>query len=884
MRRAACFAALCSILACSEEDPEPSTGSADMGGGNGSVDMGPMMDMGQPPLTGIELPGTTAPVQVDIDAEGVPHIQCQVFTDCLAAQGYVQASQRFGQMDFRRRVTSGRLTELFASIGFGSLSFGQDLQSRAFFRTTDGSQTIASQLLASSSQQTRDYFQAYADGVNAWIEDFEAGEGELSFEWRSFADQLEPWTAEDSLSVILLLIEGLTNSSGRDLAYGTAALRYDPATLADLFSLAPATTTTIIRNPGMTRTLDPERAEAVALSHRRFLGPWAASLGAGAAKLPAKQHDVQGVGSNSWAVQPSAAGGGTSLLANDPHLGMSNPSTWYVVHLASADGVEIAGASFAGLPGVVLGQNRDVAWGATNSFFDQADVYLETLTPDRTGVVFNGEAVPFEQVTVELTGPDGNLRTETLFYVPHHGPVVDLDLNAGQAVTIRWTGQDADTDADFLTEIWTASTIEEARTAISRVTTVGQNFTVIDNQGNIGWFPYNRVPRRTWASAAGGSAPWAPLPGDGSREWEGFIPLENLPQLFNPDDGWFETANNDMTGHLLDGDPTNDGVLPGGGPTYWQNFLATGYRAQRIDDLLDTAAPNLDAEAMASIQADVRSNFGSDLVPAILAEVSADNVGAAGERMLSVLQAWDFTCPTGLSGIDPESAPASAATDVAAAEGCAAFHALIPRLNFYIFSDEQLAAGVTNTPQAAALVRLLTAPQLLVNGEDYFDDISTQEAETKTEVLALAIDDAAGFLTRRFGAGVPWTWGTIHTVEPDSDDGRGFEAGPYANDGGWYTVDVANPSGSFYDFGGNRFPDSYQHGSGPSMRLVCRGETPVRCTIELPGSQPFLTQAQVRSPANLQAWVRNESFPIRLPAEEFQAASVEQLSFIPGGS
>ena len=879
-----CLASMCLLFACSEEGPVPSGGNppAD-GGGNGAPDSGPGSgDMGMPPLTGIELPGTSGPVFVDIDGEGVPHIRCEVFEDCLAAQGYVQASQRFGQMDLRRRVTSGRITELFATIGFGNLSFGQDVQSRRFFRTRDGSSSIARQLLDNSSERTRAYFEAYAEGVNAWIQDFEAGEGELSFEWRSFADQLAPWTAEDSLSVILLLVEALTNSSGRDLAYGSAALRYDPATLADLFSLAPATSTTIIRNAGMTRALDPERAEAVALSHRDFLGPWASTLGASSAKIPAKPHQTQGVGSNSWAVQPSAASGGSSLLANDPHLGMSNPSTWYLLHLASEDGVEIAGASFAGLPGVVLGQNRNVAWGATNSLFDQADVYLETLTPDRSGVIFNGEAVAFEEVEVELTGPDGNPRSEIFLYVPHHGPVVDLDMNAGTAVSIRWTGHDADTDADFLTEIWTASDIEEAREAIEQVTTVGQNFTVIDDQGNIGWFPYNRVPRRPWASAAGGSAPWAPLPGDGSREWDGFIPLDQLPQLLNPEAGWFETANNDMTGHLLDGDPTNDGTLPGGGPTYWQNFLATGYRAQRIDELLDAGAPALDVAAMSDIQADVQSNFGRDLVPAILAGVSAGDVGSAGQRLLTVLEAWDYSCPTGLSGIDPGAEPTEDPEQFAAAQGCAAFHVLVPRLFFYVFGDEQEAAGVTQPPRPAALVRLLSMPQLLANGEAYYDDVSTAATETKAETLARAVDDAAGFLTRRFGPGNPWPWGALHVVEPDADDGRpGFEAGPYANDGGFYTVDVANPSGSFYDFGSDRFPDAYAHGSGPSMRLVCRGETPVRCTIQLPGSQAFQTQSQVQSPANLEAWVRNESFPIRLLPEEYEAASVEELTFVP---
>ena len=188
------------------------------------------------------------------------------------------------------------------------------------------------------------------------------------------------------------------------------------------------------------------------------------------------------------------------MLTNDPHLGLSNPSIWYLAHLdARTNGtgsIHSAGMSFAGLPWIVIGQNEDLAWGATNSYFDQSDVYIETLSEDGSGVMFNGEVVPFirKTFTYELAGADP-VEQESL-YVPHHGTVLSIDEEARTAIKHRWTGTELTTDVNFLTEIAAASTITEARDAIANVTSIGQNWVVATRDGDIGWFPYNSVPIR----------------------------------------------------------------------------------------------------------------------------------------------------------------------------------------------------------------------------------------------------------------------------------------------------------------------------------------------------------------------------------------------------
>jgi penicillin amidase len=216
------------------------------------------------------------------------------------------------------------------------------------------------------------------------------------------------------------------------------------------------------------------------------------------------------IGSNNWVVGPSQTSGGAALLSNDPHLALTNPSIWYLVHLhvpageGVGDGLNVAGVSLAGLPGVVIGQNEHVAWGMTTTYFDQTDVYLETLSPDGEGVMFNGEVVPFIKKTYsyEVFGQAEPTVDERL-YVPHHGPVLAIDREAGTAVSFRWTGQEASTDANFLLGLARAKTLADVKTAMRNVTTIGQNVVAIDRDGNIGWFPYNHVPRAPVGHARG---------------------------------------------------------------------------------------------------------------------------------------------------------------------------------------------------------------------------------------------------------------------------------------------------------------------------------------------------------------------------------------------
>lgn len=881
-------------------DARGDAGSRDADVGPSGADAGDSGDAGAE-SDGIPVPGLTGPVTVRFDAQGVLHVECSTPEDCMAAQGYFHAAHRFGQMDLSRRAVQGRLTELYWAIGAGQQTFDQDVEARTVFADRGG-RPLWERLRERASERTLGYLDAYARGVNAWIRDLNAGENDarLTRDWALFSNRIEPWTVDDSISTVLLLAESLTNNVDNDLAYSQLAATLSAEELVDLFPLTPATSEVIDPDAVATRARGAHpavEAERRALleqvrSYQSWLRQRSHAVGAALAKLgPVDPHD-RAIGSNNWVIRGSGTAEGTTLLANDPHLPLTNPALWYLVNLDASSGerdFHIAGVSFPGFPGILLGQNQHVSWGATTTVLDQTDAYREEVVFEGgqpVGVRFQGETVPFvvdpETFADPLTGDD---MTMDLLYVPHHGPVIDLDPTQGTAVTLRWSAQEVGTDVEVFPDLWEARTVDEARTALEGATSLGQNFVVIDGDDNIGWFPYSSVPSRPWASPA--TPPWGILDGaSGDFEWGDPIPLAQLPQARNPAQGWILTANNDMTGNLQDGDPTNDGA------PYLQAAVATGYRALRAANQVREDLGRHDVSSMQAIQADVYSQMGADTVPAILALLTGAESGlnARAETVRDALSGWAFECPSGLEGVDPQaSAPVDDANVRAESLGCLAYHVVWSRLLHAVFGDELARAGYPrDSARDEALARYLRAPESFAGGP-YWDDVSTLDAvETSSVVIAEVLNASGEALARYLGGDTSrWQWGRLHTVTLRAADGRPITDGPFANDGGWYTVDVANPS--FAKFrssrGGDGFTSSFAHTAGASMRLVCvtsadrPGQAPA-CTIDLPGRQRFFDDVPTEQQLMRQHWLPNDPFPLRFERASVLDATVETMTLI----
>ena len=449
------------------------------------------------------------------DQYGILHADCATDDDCAMVLGYYHAFDRFVQMDFLRRFVTGRLTDIMDK-GLAQAAAGLLVQSRALFSTRDG-RPMEEAWLEGASVSTLAQWEAYSAGVNQWIDDVQHGRNGAVFP-REFAnapftygpEDIPEWTPSDSLAVVLVGLNNATNSEAREVSAGAAREAIaDDDRFFDLWATRPLESS--ILPPGWTPPPSSSKQAAAAEGQPR---PIALNASRALRRLEARFEQAEELrrfalgadlsgGSNNWVIAPARSVTGNALLAGDPHVPMSQPVQLYLAHLdAKTHGtgeLHAAGLTVAGSPGVGLGQNEKIAWQVTNTFFDMSDLYIEELVEDTdgnpTGVMFKGEVVPFTRVPFTVRFHDGTTEEHELLFVPHHGPVREIDMENDVAITLRWTAQD--TDGGSLPALDTAESVAEAREVLENVTTLGLNYVVIDTEGNIGWFPYNRVPKRT---------------------------------------------------------------------------------------------------------------------------------------------------------------------------------------------------------------------------------------------------------------------------------------------------------------------------------------------------------------------------------------------------
>lgn len=835
--------------------------------------------------------GLSAPVIVQLDDAGVVHIDCQTNLDCFAAQGYFHAEHRFFQMDLIRRQIRGELAEVIGTTGLSS-----DRSFRQLMSTREG-EPLEEAYLAKLSPETVEILEAYANGVNAWLGDMRAGEnGATLTEEYEFpivnSDNIRDWEAEDSVALYLQLAYQLSESSDSDLRRGEAYAALDPDVSRDLFGLQTPIDSTIFGASGSSPSTSIELPGAMPTADelrqaRSFLNPATGVIEQARERYADNPSMAFGPrssfdGSNNWVVSPSITADGSALLANDPHLSLTNPAIWHIVELDSKTNGEgdlhAAGAGIPAVPGVIIGQNENIAWGVTTAVYDLADAYVEELNEAGDAVIFNGQEVPFieKEFTFEVSG--GDPVTETFEWVPHHGPVISKDVAAGTAVTLRWVAQDAGNDIDFLFELMRADTTQAAADSLGPVRTINQNWVIIDTNGDIAWAPQAAIPLRPWASME--LAHWLPLPGDGSAEWQGYATAENVPSLFNPPAGFIATANNDFDGSLADGNPTNDGHTP------WQSGVAPGYRHGRIVELLEDQSGSHSADTMLDIQADVYSLHGSRLLSEVIttANENREQLSTEAAAVLATLENWNYECPDGLQADQPDATEVDDQSVVDASVGCSAFHVLMPNLSEAVFADELASASSFGARQnwrslQSPLARLFVAPDSLINGTAYFDDVSTDAGvETRADAVVAALEATATELDELFESSTSddWLWGRIHTVTLSSLFSSAgitlFDEGPFANDGGYVTVDVANPRGRDGD---------YSHSSGASTRVVFEAtDEGIRGNFQLPGGQDLHRDSPFYN-SLMDEWLSNTPTELLFERDAVDAAAVETIELQP---
>jgi len=872
--------------------PEDMNMGADMGGD----DMTPPVDM-PPEQMGLRIEGLSAPVTINFDAQGTLHARCKTNNDCFAAQGYYHAAHRFAQMDLRRRLGRGKISTLIAVKNDGAI--GLDVETRKLLSTRDG-EPLEVSLYEGLDAETKAAVDAYTAGVNAWLRDMrEERNGAVLSEEYDFAfinaRDIPDWEPQDSIAVGLLFLNSLMDIASSEISAGEAAAVLPTEFTEDIYlgdhldADSP-----IITSAGETYDSLGSLTGLRPLPKGINLSKIQPKLQRAKGALREAHEQLEMVrqmrgegpfGSNSWATAPSLNDGDFAILSNDPHLALTNPATWYLAELdavSEGDGdFHAGGVSFAGLPGIMIGHSEEVAWSATVAYWDLVDVYVEELNEAGDAVIRDGQEIELIEKTFTVEFANGS-QDETLLFVPGHGPILSIDEETNTAISLKSVLADTDLDLELFLNMGRMKSMDEAKELLSGSTAAGFNFVLIDRSGNISYYPFAGIPRREWDVTE--TPAWLPLPGTGEFEWsEKLIKADELPQLENPSRGFIATANAAITDDMIDGIPGNEGY-----PPLQTVYMAPGARQARIVDILENITVH-SASTHGTIQGDTHSWIAEQMLPGLLAAADEATISPKAAALVDTMRDWDYTCPTGLDGSDPEMAGKVSGDEAAASIGCAAFHVTVFTLADAIIKDEFDAADDANDANVPRSSRgefrifywLMVNPENLANGEAYWDDVSTTDVvETRSETLAATLEIAADNIETLFGSSSPddWRWGRIHTLTMNADLlstlTDEYNNGPYAAPGGLFTVNVANPSG------GNGL-GTYGFSSGPSMRMIVEGKADgFTSTFNFPGGQIHRRDSDFYDHL-LGDWLTNTSFDLPFTVEQVDAAAMQTETIEP---
>jgi penicillin amidase len=684
----------------------------------------------------LSLSGLDAPVDVYRDKYGIPHIYASTTHDLFFAQGYVHAQDRFWQMDFWRHIGSGRLSEMFGD---------SQVDTDKFLRTL-GWGRVAQQELGALDPQSLAILDAYAQGVNAYLADHHGSQLSLEYAVLKLLNpgyQVEPWQPLHSLTWAKAMAWDLRGNIDEEIERAILLKTLTPEQLAELYPPYPADHPVIVPH-----TQQPSPLASLPSRYSAPLYPLTPLPALFTPLLPQINAldtllgpSGSGIGSNSWVVSGVRTSTGKPLLANDPHLSAQMPSIWYEIGLhcepkGEACPWEVAGFSFAGAPGVILGHNQRIAWGFTNLNPDVMDLYIEKLNPanpDQYEV--NGGWVDMTKVQETIQVAGGQPVELTVRYT-RHGPVISetygkledfrdtagIELPPSYAVALRWTALEISHTFPAIWMLDQAGNWDEFRHALSFFDVPSQNVIYADIDGNIGYQSPGKIPLR--ASGDGR----LPVPGwTDEYEWTGFIPFDELPRSFNPPEGYVVTANNAVVG-----------------PDY-PYFITTdwdyGYRARRIVDMIESHPGPIDLAWMQSMQGDDLTPNAGVLVPLILQAHWSKPIYAQAFEMLTK---WD-----GQSRMD--------------SAGAAIFAAFWKNLLALAFHDDLPEAYYpSGNDRWIEVVRDLSEQP----DSPWWDDATTKDkVENRDDILLGAFIAAVDELEKALGKDPSkWAWGDLHTL------------------------------------------------------------------------------------------------------------------------
>lgn len=707
-------------------------------------------------------------VTIRFDDVGVPHIFARNNYDLYYAQGYITAKDRLWQMDLQTRAAAGRLSEVL-----GERTLEMDRRSR---RMGMGYGAEANLKTTMSDPVSREALLGYTAGINAYINGLAARKVPVEFKLLGY--EPEAWTP---LKCMYMLEQMTLTLAGRadDLAMSNLLNSLGRSTVNDLFPDYPRFRESPVIPAGTPWNFTPLPIPAPVDATDEPVGDSAATA---LRSLPISEPRVEGLGSNNWAISAEKSATGYPILANDPHLELTLPSIWYQVQLHTPD-MNVYGVSLPGIPGVVIGFNKNVAWGVTNVDADVLDLYRIKFRDTSHAEYWYDNQWRKTRIREEHIGVKGRAEPvrENVVYT-HHGPVLHYEgeNHHGPALAVKWIGHEPGNSFRTFYELNLARNYDDYRKALTHYVGPAQNFIFADNSNNIaitvnGKFPLKRQEQGKFLL-------------DGSRpadDWQGWIPAAQNPHVRNPPRGYVSSANQSST------DPSY--------PYYLNWRFAPSERAIRINERLEKMT-RATADSLRLLQDDNFSVLARTLLPTLLDYLRAAPLSTTQKAAFQTLEGWDKV-----------NSPEAIAPSI--------FEEWVGTLGPAIWKDEiSLDSLAFRYPtRDRTLYLILNQPDAR-----WFDNIQTSARETISDIVQQSFKAALDSLTAHHGPMSPaWRWATVKDTEilHLSRALKPFNSTPVRNGGGGSIVNATT------------------HHHGPSWRMVVELGPEPRAFGLYPGGQ-----------------------------------------------
>jgi len=776
----------------------------------------------------LKAPSIKSEVKIYFDSLAVPYIFADNDEDIAFTLGYLHASERMFSMDMIRRAGEGRLCEIF---GEETLPFDRMFRTVGIYRT-------AKMIKEKMNPEALKLLESYSNGVNFYLEE---KKNKYSFEFDVLGYQPEEWIPEHSIIVIRMMAWELNLGWWTDLTFTELVQKLGEERVKEILPDYPENAPTIV--PAEIKSFSEINSNFINTdkAFRKFFGMRGTHLG-----------------SNNWVVNSEMSASGKPIIANDPHLAFRAPGIWYAAVVKSPDW-DVAGVTLPGVPGIVIGKNENISWVLTNIMTDEADFYFEILDSSRTKYLLDGSWKDLD--TIEDT-----ILVRNAGVVPiqikstHRGPIIsnihpynfvyNSEDNNYPPVSMRWLGNEFSDEMNAFIKINKAKNWIEFKAAVDEFNTPGQNFVYADREGNIGYVFGGALPSRDQNSST--------FLFDGSKsenDWKGLVPRNEVPSIFNPFTNYIATANNkvlrDFKYHIT-------------------NLWEPSARIERITELLNLKNKHSVGDYM-DYQIDIYSSYAKKIVAYILSafenvEVKDKNL----ERSLQLLAEWNFK-------MDKYS------------QTPAIFLTFFDKLMKNIYLDE-MGKDLFNQYVFLANVPYRNILELLEKGDSgWFDIKSTNEVESKNDIIRKSLADALDELEKKFGKNIKeWQWGKMHKVtfkHPFSGasgllDGL-IDIGPFEISGDGTTI-----LNSEYPFSESieKYPlfrhDPFDCELGPSMRFI----------YDFANSDEFYLILTTGQSGNIlsdhygdmtQLWLEGNYIKIKTDDESIQVSANDLLRILP---